>query len=105
MQEVKARKGRIIAVTTQGNTELLDKGLADGAFSFPRQSSLFPSPLYHSSCLSAAARGEAIDREESCQKRDRRIIADLLRSIKESCSVISCFFLPIFLVNFTRLCR
>ncbi len=73
MQEVKARKGRIIAVTTQGNTELLDKGLADECFFIPETIeplspllSIIPLQLF--AYFVAAARGEAIDRPRNLAK-------------------------------------
>lgn len=73
MQEVKARQGSIIAVTTEGNTELLDKGLADACFFIPETlESLSPLlsviPLQLFAYFVAAARGEAIDRPRNLAK-------------------------------------
>ena len=73
MQEVKARKGKIIAVTTEGNTELLEKGLADECFFIPETLeplspllSIIPLQLF--AYFVAAARGEAIDRPRNLAK-------------------------------------
>lgn len=73
MQEVKARKGKIIAVTTEGNTELLKKGLADECFFIPETLeplspllSIIPLQLF--AYFVAAARGEAIDRPRNLAK-------------------------------------
>lgn len=73
MQEVKARKGKIIAVTTEGNTELLDKGLADECFFIPKTIEplsplLSVIPLQLFAYFVAAARGEAIDRPRNLAK-------------------------------------
>ncbi len=73
MQGVKARKGRILAVTRDGNTELLDQGLADDCLYIPEtieQLSPFLSviPLQLFAYFVANARGESVDRPRNLAK-------------------------------------
>lgn len=73
MQEVKARKGRILAVTTEGNTELLDKGLADDCLFIPEileplSPLLTVIPLQLFAYFVACSRGEPIDRPRNLAK-------------------------------------
>lgn len=73
MQEVKARKGRILAVTTEGNTELLDTGLADECFFVPKTlESLSPLltvvPLQLLAYFVAVLRGESVDKPRNLAK-------------------------------------
>jgi len=73
MQEVKARKGRILAITTEGNTELLDMGLADDCFFVPPTlESLSPLltiiPLQLFAYFVAILRGESVDKPRNLAK-------------------------------------
>lgn len=73
MQEVKARKGRILAVTTEGNMELLERGLADDCFFIPETiESLSPLlsviPLQLFAYFVAVLRGENVDKPRNLAK-------------------------------------
>lgn len=73
MQEVKARGGKILAVTTEGNTALLEQGLADDCLFVPETlEPLSPLltiiPLQLFAYFVAVSRGESIDRPRNLAK-------------------------------------
>lgn len=73
MQEVKARKGRILAITTEGNTELLESGLADDCLYVPKTLEplsplLTVIPLQLFAYFVAVLRGNPVDKPRNLAK-------------------------------------
>lgn len=73
MQEIKARKGRILAITTEGNTELLDTGLADDCLFVPETLEplsplLTVIPLQLFAYFVAVLRGNPVDKPRNLAK-------------------------------------